>query len=105
MFVVTRAFRDANGVFGVGSIVDSTSVKAFKSRLQQRHIVDVNATNIDYWSEFFKNRYGIELGGMLGLDEEDTTPEAFAINTLSTASVEESTPEEVEEAQPVVSAW
>ena len=66
MFVVTRTFRDANGVFGVGSVVDPTSVKTFKSRLQQRHIVDINATNIDQWQPFFERRYGIDLNELLG---------------------------------------
>lgn len=65
MYIVTRTFRDANGVFGVGSIVDPTSVKTFRSRLQQRHIVDVDATNIAEWAEFFKNRYGIDLSEQL----------------------------------------
>ena len=66
MFVVTRTFRDANGVFGVGSVVDPTSVKTFKSRLQQRHIVDINAANIDQWQPFFERRYGIDLNELLG---------------------------------------
>ena len=61
MYVVTRTFRDSNGVFSVGSIVDPTEVKTFKSRLQQRHIVDVNELNVERWATFFKNRYGIDL--------------------------------------------
>lgn len=61
MYVVTRTFRDSNGVFSVGSIVDPTDVKTFKSRLQQRHIVDVNELNVERWATFFKNRYGIDL--------------------------------------------
>lgn len=61
MYVVTRTFRDSNGVFSVGSIVGPTEVKTFKSRLQQRHIVDVNELNIERWATFFKNRYGIDL--------------------------------------------
>lgn len=61
MYVVTRTFRDSNGVFSVGSIVDPTEVKTFKSRLQQKHIVDVNELNVERWATFFKNRYGIDL--------------------------------------------
>lgn len=61
MYVVTRTFRDSNGVFSVGSIVDPTEIKTFKSRLQQRHIVDVNELNVERWATFFKNRYGIDL--------------------------------------------
>lgn len=61
MYVVTRTFRDSNGVFSVGSIIEPTEVKTFKSRLQQKHIVDVNEQNIERWAIFFKNRYGIDL--------------------------------------------
>ena len=65
MYIVTRTFRDANGVFGVGSIVDPTSVKTFRSRLQQRHIVDVDERNLDEWVRYFKNRHGIDLSTVL----------------------------------------
>ena len=65
MFIVTRTFRDANGVFEVGSVVGPTSVKAFRSRLQQRHIVDVDETNIKEWALFFQNRHGIDLSDKL----------------------------------------
>lgn len=61
MYVVTRTFRDKNGVFPVGSIVEPTGVRTFKSRLQQRHIVKVDEHNITRWAGFFRNRYGIEL--------------------------------------------
>ena len=72
MYIVTRTFRDSNGVFGVGSIVDPTSVKTFRARLQQRHIVDVNESNVQYWADFFKNRYNIDLAAML---ESSPAPE------------------------------
>lgn len=65
MYIVTRTFRDSNGVFSVGSIVEPTEVKTFKSRLQQRHIVDVNEQNISKWALFFKNRYNIDLATVL----------------------------------------
>lgn len=65
MYIVTRTFRDANGVFEVGSIVDPTSVRTFKSRLQQRHITNVDEENIKEWAEYFKNRHGIDLSEKL----------------------------------------
>ena len=61
MYIVTRTFRDSKGMFTVGTIVEPTDVKAFKSRLHQKHIVDVDEHNIDKWASFFKNRYGINL--------------------------------------------
>lgn len=74
MYIVTRTFRDANGVFGVGSIVDPTSVKTFRSRLQQRHIVDVDERNLDEWVRYFKNRHGIDLSTVLA-EYLNTQPE------------------------------
>lgn len=65
MYVVTRTFRDSNGVFSVGSVVEPTEVKTFKSRLQQKHIVDVSERNIDKWVSFFRNRYGLDLSNKL----------------------------------------
>lgn len=74
MYIVARTFRDANGVFGVGSIVDPTSVKTFRSRLQQRHIVDVDERNLSEWVTFFKNRHGIDLSNVLA-EYLDAQPE------------------------------
>ena len=74
MYIVTRTFRDANGVFGVGDIVSPTSIKTFRSRLQQRHIVDVDETNVAEWAEFFKNRHGIDLSDKLS-EYLETQPE------------------------------
>lgn len=85
MYVVTRSFRDKNGVFPVGSIVEPAGVRTFKSRLQQKHIVKVDEHNLEQWATFFKNRYGIELA--------DKFAEVVAY-TASTAKVEETkTPE------------
>ena len=101
MYIVTRTFRDANGVFGVGSIVDPTSIKAFRSRLQQRHIVDVDERNIEEWAKFFKNRHGIDLGDKLA-EYLDASPEVeVRVDMQPTSeefeSEEELTPSEDEE--------
>lgn len=95
MYVVTRTFRDKNGVFPVGSIVEPTGVCTFKSRLQQKHIVKVDEHNITRWADFFRNRYGIELTDKLS---EVVAAEAAyqAVNGLTVD--EESTPEPEPEA-------
>lgn len=77
MYIVVRTFRDANGVFGVGSIVDPTSVRTFRSRLQQRHIVDVQEDNVEEWARYFKNRHGIDLSEKLK-EYIDAQPEVEA---------------------------
>lgn len=90
MYVVTRTFRDKNGVFPVGSIVEPTGVRTFKSRLQQKHIVKVDEHNITRWADFFRNRYGIELTDKLS--EVVAAEAAYQAANGSTAD-EESTPE------------
>ncbi len=106
MYIVTRTFRDANGVFEVGSIVDPTSVKTFRSRLQQRHIVDVDERNLDEWVTYFKNRHGIDLSTVLAeyLDaqpevEEPVVTEDGSSNdqTIPSAESEELEPASSEE--------
>lgn len=61
MFVVKRAFRDASGMVPAGSIIEPASVKRFKHRLLEGHIVEVNEHNFDKYADFFKQRYGIDL--------------------------------------------
>lgn len=61
MFVVTRTFRDRNGVFSAGSIIEPAEIYSFKSRLQQRHIVDVSEQDIVQWGTYFLNRFGIDI--------------------------------------------
>lgn len=90
MYVVTRTFRDKNGVFPVGSIVEPTGVRTFKSRLQQRHIVEVDEHNIARWASFFKNRYDIELTDKLS---EVVAAEAAYQAANGFTVDEESTPE------------
>lgn len=94
MYIVTRTFRDANGVFKVGSVVEPTTVKAFKSRLQQRHIIDVNEQNIDKWSQYFINRHGIDLTEVLAGVAYDRPIQSDS----TTQVVAEDTSDEVEEA-------
>lgn len=93
MYVVTRTFRDSNGVFSVGSVVEPTEVKTFKSRLQQKHIVDVSERNIDKWVSFFRNRYGLDLSDKLKEyitknNVETPVVETPQVSTKSTKSVD-----------------
>ena len=99
MFVVTRTFRDANGVFEVGSIVDPTSVKTFRSRLQQRHIVDVDESSVAEWAEFFKNRYGIDLKDTLAEYLERDIEQKLPLEMIPTEIVVE--PFEEVETEPI----
>lgn len=61
MFVVRKVFRNYGNVVPVGSIVEPTGIKWFKTRLKDRYIVEVNAHNFEMWREYFKGKFNIEL--------------------------------------------
>lgn len=92
MYVVTRTFRDAKGVFTAGTVVEPTDVRTFRSRLADRHIINVDECDMDRWVAFFKNRYGIDL---LGLTTETEQAEIPVVNEEPAAEeVVEETAEE-----------
>ena len=61
MYVVRRAFRNYGQMMAPGSIVEPGTVKRFKSRLNDGHIVDVNEQDIGKWQKYFKERIGVEI--------------------------------------------
>lgn len=61
MYVVRRPFRDAIGMVLAGSIIEPASIKRFKHRLQEGHIVEVTEQNFDEYASFFKQRYGVDI--------------------------------------------
>lgn len=58
MFVVRRPFRDVCGMRQAGSIVDPASVKRFRYRLQEKHIIKVTEENYDEVNAVLMKRYG-----------------------------------------------
>lgn len=87
MYIVTRTFRDANGVFSVGSVVEPTDVKAFKSRVQQRHIINIDEQNVDKWSQYFINRHGIDLSEKLAQIASGEKENSPVVNDVTPNSV------------------
>lgn len=61
MFVVRRSFRNGGCMLPVGSIVEPTGIKWFKTRLKDRYIVEVNAHNFNEWQMYFKDKLNVEL--------------------------------------------
>lgn len=47
-----------------GSVVEPGTVKRFKSRLNDDHIVDVSQQDFDKWHKYFKERIGVELASL-----------------------------------------
>ena len=44
-----------------GSTVEPGAIKRFKSRLNDRHIVEVHEQDFEKWQRYFKERVGVEL--------------------------------------------
>lgn len=61
MFVVRRPFRDMEGMFNAGSIVEPAQIRNFKRRVIDKHIVEVNEHNFNEYAHFFMERYGVKL--------------------------------------------
>lgn len=61
MYVVRRAFRNFGQMMTPGSIVEPGVTKRFKSRLNDRYIVEVREQDFEKWQKYFKERVGVEL--------------------------------------------
>ena len=61
MFVVRRPFRNYGQVLLPGSVVDPATTKRFKSRLNDRVIVEVTAGTFEAWKAYFKTKFGVDL--------------------------------------------
>lgn len=70
MFVVKRAFKSVNKVYAVGSIIeDPTTIRLFKSKVNEGKIVAVNEQNINHIAEYIYNRVGIDIKKALVKDK------------------------------------
>ena len=72
MYVVRRAFRNYGQMMAPGSIVEPGTVKRFKSRFNDGHIVEVHEHDFEKWQKYFKERIGVELK----MPEAPEAPEA-----------------------------
>lgn len=61
MYVVRRSFRNYGDIMVPGSTVEPSTIKRFKSRLADGHIIEVTEQNFEKWREVFKIRYGVTL--------------------------------------------
>ena len=59
----------------LGSIVEPSTIKRFKSRLADGHIIEVTEQNFDKWRYVFKERYGVTLSPVETVPVE-TVPKA-----------------------------
>ena len=72
MFVVRRPFRNNGQMVAPGSVVEPGTIKRFKSRLNDGHIVEVSEQDFNKWDEYFKIRIGVPIQ----LPKATETPEA-----------------------------
>lgn len=61
MYVVRRPFRNYGEIILPGSIVEPGNVKRFKSRLNERTIVEVTAQTLDSWNDYFVGKFGVAI--------------------------------------------
>ena len=61
MFVVRRSFRNNGQMMAPGSVVEPGTIKRFKSRLNDGHIVEVSEQDFNKWDEYFKVRIGVPI--------------------------------------------
>ena len=93
MYVVRRSFKNFGEAMLPGSIVEPGSIKRFKTRLNDRYIVEVHAQDFDKWNKYFKDKLGVEIK----LPEEKT--EEKPESTEGTEGTSAGTPEQAK-AQP-----
>lgn len=81
MYVVRRAFRNYGQMMIPGSVVEPGSVKRFKSRLNDGHIINIHENDIDKWDEYFKARFGVPIVVPVVTDttEDSVTAESTAV--------------------------
>ena len=85
MYVVRRAFRNYGQMMAPGSIVEPGTVKRFKSRLNDGHVVEVNEHDFDKWQKYFKERIGVEI--QVNLDNANATAEPEKVKAKATVVV------------------
>jgi len=61
MYVVRRTFRNYGQMMAPGSVVEPGTIKRFKSRLNDGHIVEVTEQTFDKWDKYFKQRIGVAI--------------------------------------------
>jgi hypothetical protein len=76
MYVVRRPFRNNGNVMLPGSCVEPDSIKRFKTRLNDRYIVEVTAHNFDQWNAYFVGKFGVAIEKPHAVSVEDTHAEA-----------------------------
>lgn len=50
-----------------GSVVEPGTIKRFKSRLNDGHIVEVSEQNFDKWDKYFRERIGVTIAATGGV--------------------------------------
>lgn len=64
MFFVRRPFKSLGVYYGVGTaIVDPNSIKLFKMKVSDKHIVDVTETTFPLYQKYFLGKFGVDITG------------------------------------------
>lgn len=61
MYVVRRAFRNYGSMLVPGTTVEPEHIKRFRSRVNERDIIEVTDSTFDMWNEYFTSKFGTPL--------------------------------------------
>ena len=97
MYVVRRAFRNYGQMMAPGSVVEPGSIKRFKSRLNDKSIVEVSEHNFDMWDKYFRERMGVAIAVPEEPETDEVKTDEVKTDEVKTdeAKTDEVKPEEV----------
>lgn len=61
LYIVRRPFRNFGRILTPGTPVKPEDIKRFKSRLNERDIIEVTAGTLDMWDDYFVGKFGVSI--------------------------------------------
>ena len=76
MFVVRRPFKSLGKCFTVGSTLEPTDCKLFKTKFAEGKIIEVTENNYEAIKSFFQQKFGVVIPSIHKEEQTDKQPEA-----------------------------
>lgn len=75
MFVVRRPFKSLGKCFTVGSTLEPTDCKLFKTKFAEGKIIEVTENNYEAIKSFFQQKFGVVIPPIHKEEQTDKQPE------------------------------
>ena len=75
MFVVRRPFKSLGKCFTVGSTLEPTDCKLFKTKVAEGKIIEVTENNYETLKSFFQQKFGVVIPPIHKEEQTDKQPE------------------------------